>query len=199
MGHGRSGNPGLVILTPREMKARNAAVHAGDSASGGTVGGHGWPVQPASARYVVERYDKRIGAWAFDSYHADRAGVKVAMNRVRGLGERPRHRSLLHLREKQAPPVAKPAQAASAVAGPPSVPHRFVFAGGLGGAAVSTRGHGPSTERVGARDSVSRLQVELRNLRISLGMPAAAMPSSEAKLRELIARAQECLARLRGA
>ena len=180
MANRHTGSPGLVILTQHEMRHRNALVHAGDPASsaGAQVG---WPAQPPWARFVVERYDKGSGTWRWDSFQPTEKNAKAAMDRIRRMGEKAKHRALVHRKPK----VERRAGPAHPVQGRgPS--HRFLTAGAAALAAVrSTSGCAPAS---GSEDAtiVPQLREELRRLRARLGCPAGAMPQNASKLRELI-------------
>ena len=142
---------------------------------------------------VVERYDKRIRAWAFDSYHSDLNSPRLSMNRVRALGERPRHRSLLHHGENAGLFVEKPTPQRSEFSGARVAPHRFVTAADSG----SSWHTGPlpalhATEGMPV-SGIEDLKRELRELRCRLGAPDSALPVTAEKLPALVAAAREKL------
>lgn len=189
--HGPRGS-GLIILSGGEMKAREAAVRAIDSADTAPPL-PGWPIQPNWATFVVERYDKARRAWMWDSWHPCRANAQAGMRHIESMGERARHRSLAHgARDRRSEPLVNRSPSAR----PPR--HRFLSDAAAAMVVVRSRPIDAGSASSAGDSDRSSLEAQLRSIRTKLGRPCGAMPSSIAKLRELVAAGHVMLEARRG-
>lgn len=189
--HGPRGS-GLIILSRGEMKAREAAVRAIDSADSAPPL-PGWPSQPVWAAFVVERYDKARRAWVWDSWHPCRVNAQIGMRHIESMGERARHRSLANGTVGQR--RARRVDHGSSIGRPR---HRFL-SDAAAAMVVVRRRHGQpgSAASVDDADRAS-MEAQLRSIRAQLDRPCGAMPSSVDKLRELVAAGRLLLETRRG-